>query len=126
MTQEIPTLEIDMDKECERCGEKGTTKRGICLKCVADSIKKNQAIGYAVLQRAKAELCAMLDEYAEEIDKAYIQADNELTISLSVKLSPTKLAGEIAMVVGIKFTESKIDHKIKVIVNERQMSLQGM
>lgn len=101
MTRKTPTLEIDMDKECG-------------------------AIGYAVLQQAKAELCAMLDKYAEEIDKAYIQAKNELTISLGVKLLPTKLAGEIAMVVGIKFIESKIDHKVKVIVNEKQMSLQGM
>lgn len=36
---EIPKLEIDMDKECARCGEKGTAPNGLCLKCIADKLK---------------------------------------------------------------------------------------
>lgn len=31
-------LNINMDKSCSRCGDKGTTERGLCLKCITDDI----------------------------------------------------------------------------------------
>ena len=117
-------INIDMDKECNRCSEKGATKSGLCLKCLADTMK-NRTIGFNVIQQAQAEICAMLEEYAKEIDETYIKADNDLTVALSLKLLPTKIAGEIELTVGINFVESRIKHAVKVIVDSKQKKLPG-
>jgi hypothetical protein len=34
----IPSIEINMDKACVRCGRKGATPGGLCLSCIANSI----------------------------------------------------------------------------------------
>jgi len=122
MTKE--TLNIDMDKECARCSEKGATRSGLCLKCVADSYV-NRTIGFKVIQQAQAEISAMIEEYAEEIDKAYLKADNDLTVAFSLKLSPTRIAGEVELTVGINFVESRIKHAVKVVVDSKQRKLPG-
>ena len=124
MPEEIPTLEIDMDKECSRCGDMGAAPNGLCLTCVA-SVFVGRTIGYNVIQQAKAEICAMIDEYADEIDKAYIKASNELAVSLGLKLSPTRIAGEVELVASINFVESRIKHAVKVTISERQRKLPG-
>jgi len=118
------TVAIDMDKECNRCSEKGATRSGLCLKCLAETMT-DRTIGFNVIQQAQAEICAMLEEYAEDIDKAYIKADNDLTIALSLKLSPTRIAGEVELIVGINFVESRIKHNIKVIVDSKQRKIPG-
>ncbi len=120
--EETPTLEINMDKECTRCKTMGATPGGLCLECIA-SIFENRTIGYNVIHRAKIELCTMLDEYAEEIDKAYIKASNDLTIALGLKLTPTRLAGEVELVASINFVESRIKHAIKVLIDSKQRKL---
>jgi len=117
-------LNIDMDKECARCSEKGVTESGLCLKCVADSYI-DRTIGFKVIRQAQTEISAMLEEYAKEIDEAYVKADNDLTIALSLKLSPTRIAGEIELTIGINFVESRIKHAIKVVVDSQQRKLPG-
>jgi len=124
LTYKDRTIDIDMDKECNRCSEKGATKTGLCLKCLAETMA-NRTINHNVIQQAQAEISAMIEEYAEEIDKAYIKADNDLTVALSLKLSPTRIAGEIEMAVGINFVESRIKHAIKVVVDSKQRKIPG-
>ena len=118
------TIDIDMDKECNRCSEKGATRSGLCLKCLAESMT-DRTIGFKVIQQAKAEICAMLEEYAEDIDKAYLQADNDLTVPFTVQLKPTRIAGEIELIVGTNFVKDRIKHKIKVVVDSKQRPLPG-
>jgi len=118
------TLNIDMGKECARCSEKGATRSGLCLKCVADSYV-NRTIGFNVIQQAQAEISAMIEEYAEEIDKAYVKADNDLTVDFKLKLSPTRIAGEVELTVGINFVESRIKHAVKIVVDSKQRKLPG-
>ena len=118
LTYEDRTIDIDMDKECGRCSEKGATRSGLCLKCVAEALK-NRTINFNVINQAQAEICAMFFEYAKEIDGAYIKADNDLTVALSLKLSPTRIANEVELIVGINFVESRIKHAIKVIVDAK-------
>lgn len=81
--QDIPTLEIDLDKECARCGEKGVTKSGKCVKCVSYALTAGKVIGFFTMVKAKTELCNMLDEYHKEIDEAYVKADGDLTVALA-------------------------------------------
>ena len=84
-----------------------------------------RAIGYNVIRQAQAEICAMLEEFAEDIDKAYIQADNELSVPFTVSFKPTRIAGEIELIVGTNFVKDRVKHKIKVIVDSKQRKLPG-
>ena len=124
ITYKDRTINIDMDKGCARCSEKGATKSGLCLKCVADSCV-NRTIGFKVIQQAQAEICAMIEEFAEDIDKAYIKADNDLTVPFTVQFKPTRIAGEIELIVGTNFVKDRIKHKIKVVVDSKQKKLPG-
>ena len=125
---ENPTLEIDMEKPCNVCGEMGATKNGLCLKCVTASLKafKGRAIGFFTLTRAKAELCALIDEAAKEIDEAYIKAEGDLTVDLKLKLAGTKMAGEVETIMTINFVEGRFKRAVKFVVNEKQMNLPGV
>ncbi len=121
----IKAVKVDLEKECEKCGEAGATQAGICLKCIA-KLFKGQAIGFVTIQQAKTELCALLDEYHKEIDESYLKADGDLTISLGLKLTGTRMAGEIELTVTISFVESRIKRTVKIKVNEKQMTLPGV
>ena len=35
-------IEINLDKKCKRCGEKGATKNGLCLKCVTKALERGE------------------------------------------------------------------------------------
>ena len=124
MTYKDRTIDIDVDKECNRCSEKGATRSGLCLKCLADTMA-GKTINFNVINQAKAEICAMLEEHAEDIDKAYIKADNELTARFTVKFAPTKIAGEIELIISTDFIKDKVKHKIKVVVGSTQRKFPG-
>ena len=126
---DTPTIDIDMDKPCSACGEMGVTKSGLCIKCVTASLsafKGRGAIGFLTLTSAKTEICALIDDAAKEIDEAYIKADGDLTVDLKLKLTGTKMAGEIKVVTSINFVESRFKRANEVMVNEKQMDLPGM
>ena len=85
----------------------------------------NRTISFKVIQQAQAEICAMMEEYSKEIDKYYIKSDNDLTVDFNLKLSPTRIAGEVELTIGINFVESRIKHAIKVVVDSKQRKLPG-
>lgn len=33
-------ININLDVKCKRCGEKGATPNGLCIKCIAKGVKK--------------------------------------------------------------------------------------
>lgn len=37
---EIPTINVDMDERCTKCGAEGACDNGLCLKCNADALPK--------------------------------------------------------------------------------------
>lgn len=37
-SENAPTVHIDLDAACTKCGEKGATPSGLCLKCVTDRV----------------------------------------------------------------------------------------
>ena len=39
---ETPTITIDMDKKCVRCGKGGAGKGGLCLACVSKAIARGE------------------------------------------------------------------------------------
>ena len=48
MNNEIPTIEVDMDVKCRKCGERGVTGNGLCLACSAKEML-NHSSGDIVL-----------------------------------------------------------------------------
>ena len=36
----MPTITVHMDRKCKRCGKKGATNAGVCLRCVADALDR--------------------------------------------------------------------------------------
>ena len=43
--KEIPTISIDMDRKCTSCGDAGATEGGLCMKCIADSLRRSRLVG---------------------------------------------------------------------------------
>ncbi len=35
-------INVDLDRKCKRCGQKGATQSGICLTCIAKAIKAGE------------------------------------------------------------------------------------
>lgn len=118
-------LEINGDKECRKCHEKGTTRSGFCLGCI-NKMFKDKTIGFITIQQAKAELCALVDQYADEMDKAYVKASGELKVALGLTLVGTKMAGEVKLTATINFVESRIKDAVEVLVHEKQLGLPGV
>lgn len=38
----MPTITVNMDKKCKRCGKGGATDGGYCLKCVLKNLKEGK------------------------------------------------------------------------------------
>lgn len=60
----IPTIRIDIDKRCKRCGEEGTAQNGYCLRCCAQLIAKGR-----VGRMDKAQKCDEMTKLVLEIEK---------------------------------------------------------
>lgn len=118
-------LKIDQNKECRKCHEKGVTPSGFCLDCITKMFKE-RTIGFVTIQQAKAELCALVDQYADEMDKAYVKASGELKVALGLTLVGTKMAGEVKLTASINFVESRIKDSTEVLVHEKQLGLPGV
>ena len=75
-----PNITIDMDRTCRKCGKKGATGSGLCLKCIAKRIKmpmKTEAgirppsqpplikMSAAELAELKSKLSGLVGEYIQ-------------------------------------------------------------
>jgi len=118
-------LKIDQDKNCKKCGELGATPSGICLGCAA-KLFKEKTIGFVTIQQMKAEACHKIDEYAKEIDEAYVKADGEATVKVTSALSGTKMAGQVELKTTIAFVKDRINDSSKILVHESQLGLPGI
>lgn len=68
----------------------------------------------------------LLVDYEDEINKAYPETDNDMTINCSIKLSPSKIDG-VKIVTSMSFSKGKISDKIELdSYNEQQMNIPGI
>lgn len=42
MKEDIPTLHVNLDAKCQRCGKGGATQNGLCLPCITKAIKAGE------------------------------------------------------------------------------------
>lgn len=41
----IPTITVNLDAKCRRCGKGGATQSGVCLACIAKAVKSGEFDG---------------------------------------------------------------------------------
>ena len=80
-------------------------------------------IGTQVMARVKSEIGGLLDIHMAAINRTYLENENDLSVSLSVKFEPTKADNVIKTTVGISFTESKITEKHSFEIDEKQIPI---
>jgi len=76
----------------------------------------------ALIERAKQSLSTDLDNYAEEILKAYYAAENGVTVGLSIKLEPAG-PDKVRVEHAINFVQSRIKEKDFFVVDFKQMPI---
>ena len=37
---EVPTITVDWDRKCRKCGKRGATEYGLCMRCIARHVQK--------------------------------------------------------------------------------------
>jgi|GEM_PF-5103719 len=63
-------------------------------------------------------VAALMRDHAEELDEAYLRADDQLSVSFPVKVKPGPRGNEIK--VGISFVQSRCKDEIEDAVDENQ------
>ena len=80
------------------------------------------AISHEAIKAASIEIDNLLNSYHMAINRAYLSCDNELTVSLKVKMKPNRTGG-VEMEVGISFVESKTTYSVKLQIGGKQQKL---
>lgn len=77
-------------------------------------------IGHKTIEHCIHEVSYKLTEYQPEMNQAYIKGAGILTVSLSLKISPSAKGNKV--ITGIKFVTDQVDDKNTSFVDEAQMS----
>ena len=118
--EKIPTITIDTDKKCPKCGEKGTTGNGLCMSCNAKRMIAK--IGPNVTGKMLAMIADLFTVYETEMDKAYRQCGEEpFKISIGLKLDPGDRGIDIET--SISFVTGRIKDKTIGTGSETQQNL---
>lgn len=51
--KEVPTIEIDSDRKCSKCGKDGACKSGLCLSCILKKIASTGGLVFTVDEKQK-------------------------------------------------------------------------
>ena len=76
-----------------------------------------------MLIQAGSEISQLINGHIAQINKAYLDTESELTISLGLKFGPGKNAGEIKMTTSIAFVESRIKESNTITFDNEQRQL---
>ena len=80
-------------------------------------------IGPKIIGEAKEMIGRLLDDNLDLIDQAYVASEGGLTISLSVKVEPSKKANFKVVECGINFVVHRAKNQLSREVSEIQESL---
>ncbi len=127
-----PTITINMDKRCVKCGQKGRTDSGYCLKCagdiIVDKIKNErrgnmQKIGDKTIHFLQDTISGFLSDKKDQINEAYIKTGGDkLTIAISATIQPAK-GDQLRVKVGISFVADRVKDELEVDIDEAQQAL---
>jgi len=121
----IPTINIDMDKKCEKCGAGGACQNGLCMKCNARRLTEQNMpiVGERTLAEIVKQVSGLFELYEPAIDRAIKKNGNQLDVSFTAKLQ-SYANNQVVIQTGISFTAEKIkDFSEKSMISESQKNL---
>jgi len=80
-------------------------------------------IGEKTFEKGGEMLAALMKSYKTKINEAYLAADEELKIGLSLTVKPAACTGSFALEAGINFIAEKIKDQFNATVDELQSNL---
>lgn len=111
----VETITIDFDQKC-RCGDKGVCPNGLCLKCNTNEMLKQKGKGNMkqldreALERAKKDLCTILEENWEDI----VQMRNIAAVNYSKAGNDGKFSFKVACSIVQMPKGDSIDIKVGI------------
>jgi hypothetical protein len=84
--KETPTITIDTDKGCSRCGEPGATQNGLCLDCIAkrfNTVKKEKRL--CRYEFSKEEKTDIANDLANSVADLQRMDDNKKSVMSQIK-----------------------------------------
>ena len=87
---------------------------------IKTNLREGKMIGRHIIGQAKEMIGKLLDDNLDRIDAAYIGSDGGLTISLSIKIEPSKRTGFQVLETGINFVVDRAKNQIAKEVSEAQ------
>ena len=78
-------------------------------------------ISIKTIDKASELLAATLKTYRLDLDKAFLKADDMLSVSLGLKFKPNN--GQMEIETSIKFVTDQVSDKFKTLFNENQDEL---
>ena len=120
-----PTINIDMDKACSKCGHMGACGNGLCMECSGKLMteKAKWKIGEKTIKACISIIQSYLWQKQSEINRAYVLMPGEISIGLSLKILPDSGINQVKG--GINFTIEKCKEDCApVFVDEDQMDLE--
>ena len=82
-----------------------------------------QKIGIEILQKTGDMIADLFGEHAHEINQAYINTEDALSVAIGAKYTPNAKTGAVDIDVSLSFTLEKIKDTRKDSVNEGQGKL---
>ncbi len=76
-----------------------------------------------VIGKAQEMIGKLLNDHRDDIHKAYLKCEGGLSVSISLKVEPTKDPHQVSLGVGINFVESRIRDGGRVLINDMQDEL---
>lgn len=128
---ELATIRIDMDKACQKCGEKGATQNGLCLSCIEKRMSERSKP--MKLDRT-IERCGQLTEqlmrdHKEQIVEAIRNLEHEdddgnakLKVSVGFAIEPAA-PNKFDLIASISFTAKKVSDRATATIDEAQQNL---
>ncbi len=114
-------VEIDMDKKCKKCGKGGAVHNGICLTCVADTIKVNPF--KKGLRKISISIGDLIDMHIKDLEEAWANCGDSEPLSISFSVKMALKDGKGISEVGISFTKEKVKDSCRVEWDPKQMNL---
>ena len=135
MPKQTPVININLDKNCKKCGKQEACDNGLCMSCsvklMTAKFKKEhdgsmQTITETMIIKAVEKIQKHLYDHHLEIDKAYNNLEEDETgnklesLDVKLKVKFKQLGRKIAMQTEIAFSTGKVKDGDKVIFDDKQ------
>ena len=121
-----PTIEINMDKPCKKCGQMGAMENDFCMSCAADKIFDIEKLITETLVCASKQIDQLMALHSAQIHRAYLTAeDAKLSIGITVDLAASdEMPNTIVVRSRINFVESRVrDEKTTRISAQQKLPI---